>query len=45
MKLLMQTAVNRVYEILENKDDAEFKKDVLEFALTYARKWDEPGGS
>lgn len=42
MKELMQTAVNRVYAVLSHKGDDGFQKNVVEFALTYTRKWDEP---
>ena len=42
MKLLMQTAVNRVYTVLMQQDDPVFREQVLEFALTYTKKWDEP---
>ena len=42
MKELMQTAVNRVYAVLEHEGDAEFEKDVLAHALKYTRAWDDP---
>lgn len=42
MKALMRTAVNRVYAVLSHEGDAEFEKEVLEYALEYTRGWDEP---
>ena len=42
MKELMQTAVNRVYAVLSHEGDTEFEEEVLNHALTYTRKWDEP---
>lgn len=45
MKELMQAAVNRVYAVLTHDGDAEFEENVLNHALTYTRRWDEPGGS
>jgi mRNA degradation ribonuclease J1/J2 len=44
MKELMRTAVSRVYAVLTHEADPEFQKEVLEHALTYTRKWDEPEG-
>ena len=42
MKKIMQTAVNRVYAILEHEGDAKFEERVLEDSLIFARRWDEP---
>jgi hypothetical protein len=42
MKELMQTAVDRVYDVLSHEGDAEFEEQVLNHALIYTRKWDEP---
>ena len=44
MKELMQTAVNRVYEVLEHEGDEAFEEKVLEYALMFTRGWDEPEG-
>lgn len=44
MKELMQTAVNRVYAVLEHEGDAKFEEEVLKYALTFTRGWDEPEG-
>lgn len=43
MKELMRTAVNRVYSVLEHEGDVEFEENVLRYALTFTRGWDEPG--
>ena len=37
MKELMRTAVDRVYAVLTHEGDAEFDKQVLEYALEFAR--------
>ena len=42
MKELMQTAVNRVYEVLEHEGDAEFEEKVLNYSLSFTQGWDEP---
>ena len=45
MKALMQTAVNRLYDVLTHDGDAEFEEQVLRHNLGYAKGWDEPEGS
>ena len=42
MKKLMRAAVNRVYTVLAHEGDAEFEERILNHALAYTRKWDEP---
>lgn len=42
MKMLMQTAVNRIYAVLSHEGDTEFEESVLNHALTFTRGWDEP---
>lgn len=42
MKELMQTAVNRVYDVLVHEGDAEFEERVLRHALGFTKGWDEP---
>ena len=42
MKALMQTAVNRVYAVLEHEGDAEFEEKVVNYSLSFTRGWDEP---
>ena len=42
IKELMQTAVNRVYAVLEHEGDAEFEEGVLRHVLAFTRGWDEP---
>ena len=42
MKALMQTAVNRLYDVLTHEGDAEFEEQVLRHNLGYAKGWDEP---
>jgi hypothetical protein len=41
MKLLMQTAVNRVYAVL-SREDADRDDWALAYARSMAGKWDEP---
>ena len=41
MKELMQTVVNRIYDVLLYKDNAEFKEMVLNFYLLYTKGWDD----
>ena len=42
MKTLMQTAVNRLYDVLTHEGDAKFEEQVLLHNLGYAKGWDEP---
>jgi len=42
MEELMRTAVDRVYAVLSHEGDAEFEERVLNHALKFTRKWDEP---
>jgi len=42
MKLLMQTAVNRVYAVLRKEDVGDLEGWALAYARSMAGKWDEP---